>query len=129
MKCQTCSKCNDTGSVDTGQCTCGGIDIGVGIMHEPGCGKEQCSCQQEAPALEASQPWAKCRTCAWLNRAVSKCAAPDVRRVLCFADPVVQEGYEESAYLVRVEARRLHERRALAKVRAMIAREVGDDDR
>jgi len=22
------------------KCTCGGIDIGVGIMHEPGCGED-----------------------------------------------------------------------------------------
>ncbi len=41
-----CSKCKGAGVVKVGKCTCGGIDIGVGTMHEPGCGEEQCECQQ-----------------------------------------------------------------------------------
>ena len=38
----TCPDCLGTKVVKVRGCTCGGIDIGVGIMHEPGCGKEVC---------------------------------------------------------------------------------------
>lgn len=37
-----CPNCHGLGEVKADGCTCGGIDIGVGQMHEPGCGKEQC---------------------------------------------------------------------------------------
>lgn len=43
-----CPDCHGRREVAAGRCTCGGIDIGVGIMHEPGCGKEQCGrCEGE----------------------------------------------------------------------------------
>lgn len=37
-----CLTCGGSGEVSAGTCTCGGIDIGVGVMHEPTCGREQC---------------------------------------------------------------------------------------
>jgi hypothetical protein len=41
--CKTiCESCGGSGEIAVNGCTCGGVDIGVGEMHEPGCGREQC---------------------------------------------------------------------------------------
>lgn len=34
--CVHCSECGGTGRIRG--CNCGGVDIGIGVMHEPGCG-------------------------------------------------------------------------------------------
>lgn len=40
-----CRTCKGAGLVRVTQgCTCGGIDIGVGTMHEPACGMDRCDC-------------------------------------------------------------------------------------
>lgn len=37
-----CQECGGSGVVHVPGCTCGGIDIGIGVVHEPMCGWEQC---------------------------------------------------------------------------------------
>jgi hypothetical protein len=54
----------------TRKCTCGGIDIGVGVMHEPDCelrndGRLECDCgyRLAVPLVATEQEGAVCGVC------------------------------------------------------------------